>query len=171
MIPILMPDTLLAVAVIYISPHAVGSGIPEMRTILSGISSSSFSRYYYDLIRSSECVRGDVDVAELRLNWSGIEIRHYLSFRTFIAKVIGFASAWVVGFSIGREGVLFFLLLHLLCIPLGPYVHMCVMVCRQLIRIPIFRHIYEVRFLFFLPTSLVDLSRNYNHRPCARPSF
>jgi len=80
-------------SVLFISPHAAGSGIPEMRCILSGI-----------------------------------EIRRYLSIRTLIAKVVGFISAYVAGFSIGKE---------------GPFVHISSMICRQMTRIPFFERIHK----------------------------
>lgn len=74
-----------------ISPHAAGSGIPEMKCILSGMS-----------------------------------LTHYLSFRTFFAKLLGLICAISSGLSVGKE---------------GPYVHICSILSHQLSRIPVFHRV------------------------------
>mmetsp|Transcript_21553 Transcript_21553/g.24056 ORF Transcript_21553/g.24056 Transcript_21553/m.24056 type:complete len:770 (+) Transcript_21553:36-2345(+) len=78
-------------AVQWISTDAGGSGIPEMRCILSGI-----------------------------------DMPHYLSMRTLVAKIIGLLGAYGGGFHIGKE---------------GPYVHIISAVGTQLTRLPWWRNI------------------------------
>lgn len=75
----------------HVGPYSAGSGIPAMKSILSGI-----------------------------------KLKHYLSFRTLVAKVIGLTFAYTSGLVVGRE---------------GPFVHICAALANQLARIPLFTRI------------------------------
>ncbi|XP_071494370.1 chloride channel protein 2-like [Diadema antillarum] len=77
-----------------VSPHAIGSGIPEMKTILRGV-----------------------------------VLEEYLSFRTFISKVIGLATSVGSGMPLGKE---------------GPFVHIASIVSTMLSKLIVsFKGIFE----------------------------
>ncbi|XP_041479346.1 chloride channel protein 2-like isoform X6 [Lytechinus variegatus] len=77
-----------------VSPHAIGSGIPEMKTILRGV-----------------------------------VLEEYLSFRAFLSKVVGLATAVGSGMPLGKE---------------GPFVHIASIVSTMLSKLIVsFKGIYE----------------------------
>ncbi|XP_024910988.1 chloride channel protein 2 [Cynoglossus semilaevis] len=81
-----------------LAPQAVGSGIPEMKTILRGV-----------------------------------VLKEYLTFKTFVAKVIGLTCALGSGMPLGKE---------------GPFVHIASLCAALLSRfMSLFGGIYEVKFL------------------------
>ena len=80
--------SLSAISVYYISPHAAGSGLPEMKSVISGVS-----------------------------------MKHYLSFRTIVAKMVGLIGGFASGLSIGR---------------IGPYSHICSIIASQMMELKVF---------------------------------
>ena len=79
----------------FISIDAQGSGIPEMKVMLSGV-------------------------------W----IKNLLTMPTLIAKMIGLCFACASGLFLGKE---------------GPFVHLAGLVANQMLRLPMFKSIQEVR--------------------------
>lgn len=83
----------------FVGPFSAGSGIPAMKSILSGV-----------------------------------RLKHYLSYRTLIAKAIGIICAYSAGLFVGKE---------------GPYVHICAALAYQLSRFKIFERIKKNEGLRF----------------------
>ena len=79
--------------VYFISPHSAGSGLPEMKSVISGVN-----------------------------------MKHYLSFRTIVAKMWGLAFCYASSLSIGRT---------------GPYSHICSAIATQLMEIKGFEKLKE----------------------------
>jgi len=86
----------------FISPHAQGSGIPELKSILSGTPTLSQCVACY-LPPVAYCI---LHVACCRLTWTlsvTARVCSYLSFPVLLAKVVGVVSALGGGLAIGKE--------------------------------------------------------------------
>ena len=118
-----MGVTVLACAITQIDPNAIGSGIPEMKSLLTGFLSFPSLDLFSYLIDYSQLVS-----PSRNLPFIGTRLPKYLSGWVFIAKYFGLMVAMGAGLFLGTE---------------GPFVHMSSILAQKMINMRFFRSLMD----------------------------